>query len=96
MDTAVSSGSLELTLERVLAIWWAFVWRATLLTVLVGAFLGLVGGVIVGASGHPELGGTVGALLGWMGGIPVSIFVLRAILLKRFSGFSIRLVSSSQ
>ena len=60
---------------------------------LIGAFMGLVGGVIVGAAGHPELGAPVGALLGWLVGIPVSIVVLRKVLLMRFSGVRVTLIT---
>ncbi len=91
----VSSDSLEVNLERVLSIWWSFVWRCAVFTGLAGAVLGLGGGMVVGAAGHPELGGAVGALLGWLAGIPVSIAVLRIVLRKRYSGFSVKLVRTT-
>jgi hypothetical protein len=87
------SGNLELTVERVLAVSWSFVWRSMVFSILVGAVMGLIGGGIVGGAGHSELGSAVGALLGWIASIPVSIVVLRQVLLKKFSTFSIKLVA---
>ena len=86
------SVDLEISIERVLPVWWALMWRIVLFGALVGAFLGFCGGLIVGAAGHPELGAAVGALLGWLGSIPVSFVVLKVVLRKRFNGFRIRFV----
>jgi len=93
MDSA--SDYLEITLERVLSIWWSFAWRCAVFAALTGAVLGFMGGFVVGLAGHPELGGAVGALLGWLAGIPVSIAVLGVVLRKRYSGFSIKLIRST-
>ena len=68
--------------EIILSIWWSFIWRTALVGALTGSFLGLTGGFIVGATGHPELGATVGALFGYLGSIPVSVWALRAALIK--------------
>ena len=87
-----SADFLDVTLERILAVWWSFVWRSAIFTMLLGVVLGFGGGIIVGAAGHPELGGAVGALLGWLASIPVSIAVLGKVLGKQFNGFRIRLV----
>jgi hypothetical protein len=92
MDT--SSKYLDITFERTIAIWWSFVWRSMLFSALLGAFLGLGSGAILGVLGHPELGGPVGAVLGWLGAFPVSIVVLRMVLGKEFGDFVIRLVST--
>ena len=83
---------LEVNWDRVLTIWWEYAWRCVVFSVLIGLFLGFCGGMIVGVAGYPELGGAVGALLGWLGSIGVSIVVLRTILQKKFSQFSIKLV----
>ena len=71
------------------------VWRAVLVSMLVGAFLGFIGGFIVVAAGWPELVGAVGALLGWLGSIPVSIWALKAALSKKHGGYSVALVKIS-
>lgn len=79
----------EITLKKTLSIWWSTVWRALLVSMLVGAILGFIGGFIVGVAGRPELSGAVGALLGWLGSIPVSIWALKAALSKKHGGYSI-------
>lgn len=86
---------IEITLEKILPVWWAFVWRAMLVTMLVGFVLGGIGGFIAGASGNPRLAGTVGALLGWLASIPVSIWALKAALSKNYGSFSIALIKRS-
>ena len=83
---------LEVTWERTLSIWWSYAWRCVLFSMLLGAFLGFCGGFIVGIAGRPDLGAAVGALLGWLGGIVMSFVVLRIVLRKSFTEFSIRLV----
>jgi hypothetical protein len=71
-----------MTLEQVLPIWWSLVWRCVVFSMVVGAVLGFCGGFILGMNGHPELAAPVGALLGWLGSIPVSIWSLKAALEK--------------
>lgn len=92
---ADSEFASDVTLERVLSVWWAFVWRATVYSMLLGLVLGFMGGAVVGAAGRPDLGASVGALLGWLGSIPVSFVVLRIVLKKRYGSFSIRLMPNS-
>src|ERR1035438_746111 len=88
----VNPAYLEITWDRVLVLWWGLVWRGTIFGVAVGAVLGFCGGFLVGFAGHPELGAAVGMLLGWLGSIPLSIVILRIVLWKKFSEFSVRLV----
>ena len=83
---------VELTLEHTLTIWWSFIWRMVLASMVLGFVLGFIGGVIVGAMGHPQLGTPVGALLGWLGSIPVSIWALRAALAGKYGGHRLALV----
>jgi ribose/xylose/arabinose/galactoside ABC-type transport system permease subunit len=75
-------GDKEMTFEKILPIWWSFIWRATVAGVLIGFFLGLIGGFIAAATGHPELAATSGALFGYLGSIPASIWALKAALDK--------------
>jgi hypothetical protein len=86
--------TLEVTWDRTLVIWWSYVWRCVLYSMLLGAFLGFGGGLIVGLVGRADLGAPVGALLGWLGSIPVSIVVLKQLLAKRFKAFSLALVKN--
>lgn len=78
---------LELNLERTLAIWWSFCWRAVVAGTLGGVFLGFLVGVILGFSGKSELSAAAGALAGWLLALPVSIWALKAALTKKRSGF---------
>lgn len=57
-----------------------------------GAVMGFIGGFIVGVAGNPELGGSVGALLGWLCSIPASIWAMKAALRKRYGGLRIALI----
>ena len=83
---------LELTLERTLPIWWAFLWRAFLVGFLAGFVLGFFAGVILGAAGAPQLGGPVGALLGFLAYFPVSLWAMKAALSKSYSNYAVALV----
>lgn len=84
---------IELNLEKTLAIWWAFAWRAFLFSILAGIVLGFIGGFIVGIAGSPQLGGAIGGIMGFIGSIPVSIWSLQKALSKKYGKFSIVLVS---
>jgi hypothetical protein len=82
--------------DYVLPLWWAFFWRASVLSCLVGLVLGAIGGFIVGMLRLPPLaGGIVGGVLGWAGSIPVSILVFRHVLGKKYKSFSIQFVGST-
>ena len=83
---------IELTLEKTMPIWWAFFWRAFLVSLLAGAVLGAIGGFIVGFAGSPELGGAVGALLGFFATIPVSIWALKSALSKTYGSYAVVLI----
>ena len=85
---------VELSLERLLVIWWAFIWRVFLVSTIGGAIFGGIGGILVGLAGHPELGALVGGIFGWLVSIPVTIWALRATLTKNYSDFSIILTKS--
>ncbi len=82
----------EISLEKLLSIWWAMIWRSVVFSMLLGFVLGFIGGVIVGMAGHPELGGAVGAVLGWLGSIPVSIWALKTALTKKYGDYSFVMV----
>lgn len=85
----------ELTLERALPIWWAFVWRATLSVGVAGVFVGFMVSLIVGAAGAPELGRPVGAVLGWLASIPCSVWAFREALISPYRDFEIALVGKA-
>lgn len=79
----------DMTWERVLLVWWSFFWRFTLFSLIAGAALGLIGGLIVGMLGRPDLGRSVGTALGWLVSIPVSIWAIRKSLAKSYPGFAV-------
>jgi hypothetical protein len=75
-------------------IWWSYIWRCALFSALLAVPLGAIGGITVAIIGRPDLGGSVGGILGYLGSIPVSIIMLRIILRKRFKNFSIALMNA--
>ena len=90
---------VEVTFGRAAAIWWAWIWRAMLITILTSVALGLVLGFIERTLLPPEwhfgdpdslrwIGRLTGALLGSL----ISIRVLQKILQRRFKDFRIVLV----
>ncbi len=86
---------LDMTWERVLAMWWSLAWRGTVFGMLLSLFLGFCGGFLVGFAGHPELGPAVGLILSWLGSMPLSVVLLRIVLSKKFPEFSVRLVRNT-
>lgn len=92
----VGNNMLEVTMGNTLRIWWAFMWRTTLFSLLFVVVIGFFSGIILSVIGKDELAGIVGGLLGYMISIPISIFVFRYILEKRFKKFSIALISNEK
>jgi len=85
----------ELSLERTLSIWWAFVWRAGL-TLAIATFL-----VGVGVGYWGEVDGADHSfvmlliqVVSWILSIPISIWAFRTALLKRYRGEVLRCVST--
>ena len=85
---------LEATWDRVVCVWWSFVWRCMVFTVIAAFIVGLVVGVVLGFVGRGHSAGAVGAVIGFLVWFPVSLWVVRTILQKRFGQFSVRLVAS--
>ena len=85
--------TVEVTWNNTLIIWWSYIWRCILISMVVGFILGTIGGAVVGVMGKPDLGAIVGSILGYLGSIPVSIYVMKVILNKKYNKFSIALVT---
>lgn len=86
---------LEMSWERALSIWWAFVWRAVVASALIGAVVGAIGGgMIAVVTGSAEFSGIVGGVLGYAGSIPASVWALRTSLRKRYRHFQVGLVAN--
>jgi len=84
---------LEITYKNVLHIWWSFFWRALLFSVVAGGVLGGIFGFIAGALGvNLELIGQVAGILGYLISIPVSIFVFKRALEKKYRDFSVAFI----
>lgn len=84
---------LEPTLSRALRVWWLFMWRGTLGSILIGAAAGVVLGIVGTLVGLPQTSiAVVGAILGACIGIGWSIIVMRMALLKRYEEFRLALV----
>lgn len=84
---------VEVTWKATLVVWWSYVWRVMVFSSILGFILGFVGGFIVAMIGRPDLSGITGGILGYIGSIPISIWVLKKILNKKYKNFSVALVS---
>ena len=85
----------EVTWKRAMLVWWSYVWRCMIFSMVLGAILGAIGGVVIVIIGRPELAGVVGGVLGYLASIPVSIYVLKKILDKKYKTFSVALISET-
>ena len=95
-DRAIETSS-EVTWGQATKVWWSFVWRSLLYSFIAGALLGFIIGLVGALLGAPErtisiLGTSAGALVS----IPISIWVVRTILRKSWSGFRIAVIPSSE
>ena len=86
---------IEPTFNRILRIWWSYIWRVTLFSMLLGFILGFAAGFITGILGRGDLAQNVAASLGWLGSIPVSIYVMGIVLKKNHGDFTICLMKAS-
>ena len=84
---------IEVTWGATLRVWWSYAWRVMLFSGILGFVLGFIGGFVVSVMGKPELGSRVGGILGYIGSIPVSIWVLKKILNKKYKDFSVALIN---
>lgn len=85
---------IEPTRALAVKVWWAFLWRAALGTVvgsfLLGGFLGLVFVQLLGVSGKAVE--SIALLAGLAVGFAVSIEAMYRVLKKRFRDFEIALI----
>ena len=85
---------VDVTWGNSIHVWWSFFWRATLFGALGGLVFGFIAGIVVAIMGRPDLGGTAGAIAGYVAAIPVSMWCIKHILSKSFNGYSVRLVKT--
>ena len=86
---------MRILLNRLLRICWSYIWRVTLFSMLLGFILGFAAGFITGILGRGDLAQNVAATLGWLGSIPVSIYVMGIVLKKNHGDFTIYLMKAS-
>ncbi len=84
---------VEVTYGNTLRIWWSYFWRVLLFSTILGVVLGFIGAFTIGPFVDPETGRKIIApILGYLGSIPVSIWVFKEILSKKFETFSVALI----
>lgn len=88
------SNQPEITWGQALPVWWAFMWRCTVWSMVMGVTLGAIGGGIAGAVGRVDIAGMIGVVLGYLGSIPVSMYAMKVVLGKQFNGFRVAVVPS--
>lgn len=88
---------LEITISRVIRIWWSLVWRMGLYSAVAGFLVGLPLGMVLAAWGMgPERISIYGQFAGILVSIPVGIWVVHIILNKQFAGFRLALLPSAE
>ena len=87
---------LGVTWDRVLTVWWSFVWRSVVFGAAAGAVVGALIGAAAGLLGHADKAREWGAIGGQIISIPISVFVLKIILQKKWKEFSITLTANGK
>ncbi|MCJ8294649.1 MAG: hypothetical protein MJK15_09605 [Colwellia sp.] len=89
---------LEITWKRVIRIWWSFLWRnilAILGAVVIGALVGFIFGLILGAIGVPvETIKMIVQPIGFLIGLGISVIPLKMVLGKNFGEFRLVLIKT--
>lgn len=87
---------VELTLNRVVKVWWSLFWRGVLFGGGSGFILGFIIGLGGAVMGLPrQAGETLAMLATILVGIPIGIWIIRTVLRKKFSDFRIALVTDA-
>lgn len=88
---------VEVTWGRALKVWWTMSWRCLVFGMLAGAGCGLVMGIIGGILGMDP---NARSVLTMLVTIPVSIFVgiwvIKGVLYKRYSDFSVVCIANNK
>jgi hypothetical protein len=84
---------LEVSLGRLLRIYWLFIWRSVLGALVIGFALGFIIGLVLGALGVPLTQiATISGVVGLGGGVAWALFCLKMALEKKYRDFRIILV----
>lgn len=80
---------VEVTWGRAFKVWWSIAWRSMLFGLLASIGFGLLWGVLAQLLGLGSGGMLFGSLLGFVLGVLIAIWAVRAVLYKRYSDFSV-------
>ncbi|WP_139172630.1 hypothetical protein [Onishia taeanensis] len=84
---------VEVTWRRALIVWWSYVWRLLVFSMLVIVVIGFLCGFIFKAlEADPEVAGVTAGVLGYMAAIFLSVFILKKVLNKKYKTFSVVIV----
>ena len=84
---------LEVTWLLATKVWWSFIWRASLFSIVTGLLLAVVLGVITVSLGYTADDVRLyNTLIGGLLGIGISIWVMKMILSKKFKGYSLAIL----
>jgi membrane associated rhomboid family serine protease len=84
---------VEITIGRLLRVYWLFLWRAIIGGLVIGAVFGFVIGFIMGAAGFAQAQiAVVTSTAGLIIGTVWSVVVVRMMLEKQYSDFRIALI----
>ncbi|AOY00240.1 hypothetical protein [Jeongeupia sp. USM3] len=91
---------LEMTWHRVIRVWWAYFWRALVLTMTASALFGIVAGIVIAtvlskAGASTEIPQLVLASIASVVGLALSLLTMKFVLGCNFGEFRIALVSNS-
>jgi hypothetical protein len=87
---------LELTMSRLLSVWWLLIWRGLVGGTVAGAVAGAVAGFFFGLFGHLELSGTAGYYAGLVTGAFWGLLVTQMAFKKKYKGFRLAVVSTAE
>lgn len=83
---------MEVTWNVTLKVWWSFFWRAAVFGAIAGALAGGVVGFFLGLTGNTDQIPMYSGAAGYLVSIPITIWVMKIILEKRFGNFSLAIV----
>lgn len=85
----------EIIFEKAMSIWWSFLWRSIIASLLCAFALRFIGGFIVGVGDRSDFPSDVVIPFAILVSIPVCVWALKAALSKQHGGYSVALVKAS-